>query len=45
MPDVASGKLDASPVLDLRVDLDGVPLGYGAMDAREAVKVLVALEA
>jgi threonine dehydrogenase-like Zn-dependent dehydrogenase len=45
MPDVAAGKLDASPVLDLRVDLDGVPQGYGAMDAREAVKVLVALEA
>jgi threonine dehydrogenase-like Zn-dependent dehydrogenase len=40
-PAVAEGRLDASPVLDLRVPLDGVPDGYRAMDQRKAVKVLV----
>jgi threonine dehydrogenase-like Zn-dependent dehydrogenase len=44
MPAVAAGRLDASPVLDMRVGLDGVPDGYRAMDSREAVKVLVELE-
>jgi hypothetical protein len=28
-------------VFDRTVDLDGVPAGYAAMDAREALKVLV----
>jgi hypothetical protein len=28
-------------VLDLTVDLDGVPEGYRAMDTREALKVMV----
>jgi len=42
-PDVESGRLDASPVLTMRVDLDGVPEGYRAMDQREAIKVLVAV--
>lgn len=45
MPDVAAGRLDASPVLDLRVGLDAVPEGYAAMDGRTAVKVLVELGA
>jgi hypothetical protein len=28
-------------VLDLTVDLDGVPSGYDAMDQRKALKVMV----
>jgi alcohol dehydrogenase len=43
MADVLAGKLDASPVFDMTVDLDGVPAGYAAMDSREALKVLVKL--
>lgn len=39
--DVLAGRLDPSPVFDLTVDLDGVPAGYAAMDAREALKVFV----
>jgi threonine dehydrogenase-like Zn-dependent dehydrogenase len=38
-----SGKIDASAVLDLTVDLDGVPKGYAAMDDRSAMKVMVRL--
>ena len=41
LADVVAGKLDPSPVLDLTVDLDGVPSGYAAMDGREAIKVMV----
>jgi threonine dehydrogenase-like Zn-dependent dehydrogenase len=41
LADVAAGTLDPSPVLDLTVDLDGVPAGYAAMDGRTATKVLV----
>ncbi|MFM2304068.1 MAG: hypothetical protein RLZZ135_1478 [Cyanobacteriota bacterium] len=36
-----AGKIDASLVLDLTVDLDGVPKGYAAMDSRSAMKVMV----
>ncbi|BAZ47624.1 alcohol dehydrogenase [Nostoc sp. NIES-4103] len=43
LADVVAGKLDPSPVLDLTVDLDGVPRGYAAMDSREAIKVMVRL--
>jgi threonine dehydrogenase-like Zn-dependent dehydrogenase len=43
LADVAAGRLDASPVLDLVVGLDGVPDGYAAMDGRSAIKVLVDL--
>ena len=39
--DVVAGKLDPSPVIDLTVELDGVPSGYTAMDSREAIKVMV----
>ena len=39
--DTVAGKIDASPILDLTVDLDGVPAGYAAMDTRKATKVLV----
>ncbi|MEC4017729.1 zinc-dependent alcohol dehydrogenase family protein [Streptomyces sp. H27-D2] len=41
MPDILDGTIDPSPVFDLSVDLDGVPRGYGAMDDRSALKVLV----
>jgi threonine dehydrogenase-like Zn-dependent dehydrogenase len=41
--DVMAGKLDPSPVLDLTVDLAGVPAGYVAMDQRQAIKVMVRL--
>src|SRR5438105_2419779 len=39
--DVLDGRLDPSPVLDMTVDLDGVPDGYRAMTDRTAVKVMV----
>lgn len=41
LADVLAGRLDASPVFDLTVDLDGVPGGYAAMDGRAAIKVMV----
>ncbi len=41
LADVLAGKLDPSPVLDMAVELDGVPDGYAAMDNREAIKVMV----
>ncbi|MCA1824713.1 MAG: zinc-binding dehydrogenase, partial [Frankia sp.] len=41
LADVAAGRLDPSPVLDMTVDLDGVPAGYTAMDDRSAIKVMV----
>ena len=41
LADVLAGRLDASPVFDRTVDLDGVPDGYAAMDGRKAVKVMV----
>jgi threonine dehydrogenase-like Zn-dependent dehydrogenase len=40
---VKRGKLDPSPVLDMTVDLNGIPSGYAAMDTREALKVIVLL--
>ncbi len=43
LADVLAGRLDPSPVLDLTVDLDGVPDGYAAMDSRRAIKVMVRL--
>lgn len=43
LDDVVAGRLDPSPVLDLTVDLDGVPDGYKAMDERTATKVMVKL--
>ena len=43
MAGVLDGSLDASPVLDMTTDLDGVAAGYAAMDARQALKVLIRL--
>jgi len=41
LADVLAGKLDPGPVLDMTVDLSGVPAGYAAMDDRSAIKVMV----
>ena len=41
MADVLAGKLDPSPVLDLKVSLDEVPEGYAKMDKRKSIKALV----
>ena len=41
LTDVALGSVDASSVLDSTVDLDGLPDGYVAMDARKSIKVRV----
>lgn len=41
LADTVAGKLDASAVLDLTVDLGGVPQGCAAMDGRKAIKVMV----
>jgi threonine dehydrogenase-like Zn-dependent dehydrogenase len=41
MPDVLAGVVEPGRVFDLTVDLDGVPDGYRAMAAREALKVLI----
>ncbi len=41
LTDVLEGSLDPSPVLDMTIDLDGVPDGYRAMDGRRAIKVMV----
>jgi threonine dehydrogenase-like Zn-dependent dehydrogenase len=43
MQSILDGKIDPSPVLDMTVDLDGVPAGYAAMDDRSAIKVMVKL--
>jgi threonine dehydrogenase-like Zn-dependent dehydrogenase len=43
LAEVAAGTLDPSPVLDMTVDLDGVPKGYEAMANRQAVKVMITL--
>jgi threonine dehydrogenase-like Zn-dependent dehydrogenase len=40
LPDVLEGRIEPGRVFDRTVDLDGVPDGYRAMDAREALKVL-----
>ena len=41
LPDVLEGTVQPGKVFDRTVDLDGVPAGYRAMAAREALKVLV----
>jgi threonine dehydrogenase-like Zn-dependent dehydrogenase len=41
LPDVLEGRIEPGKVFDRTVDLDGVPDGYRAMDAREVLKVLV----
>jgi threonine dehydrogenase-like Zn-dependent dehydrogenase len=41
LPEVLDGRIEPGRVFDRTVDLDGVPDGYRAMDARKALKVLV----
>ncbi|MFG2951437.1 alcohol dehydrogenase catalytic domain-containing protein [Streptomyces adustus] len=41
LPDVLEGRIEPGRVFDRAVGLDAVPDGYRAMDAREALKVLV----
>jgi threonine dehydrogenase-like Zn-dependent dehydrogenase len=41
LPDVMEGRIEPGRVFDRTVGLDGVPDGYRAMNAREALKVLV----
>ena len=41
LPEVLDGRIEPGRVFDRTVGLDGVPDGYRAMDAREALKVLV----
>ena len=41
LPDVLEGRIEPGRVFDRTVSLDDVPSAYAAMDAREALKVLV----
>jgi threonine dehydrogenase-like Zn-dependent dehydrogenase len=41
LPEVLDGRIEPGKVFDRTVGLDDVPAGYAAMDAREALKVLV----
>ena len=41
LPDVLSGAINPGRVFDRTVSLDDVADGYRAMDAREALKVVV----
>ena len=41
LPDVLDGKFDPGRVFDRTIGMDEVPDGYRAMDAREALKVLI----
>jgi len=41
LPDVLEGRIQPGRVFDLVTGLDGVPDGYRAMNAREAIKVMV----
>lgn len=41
LPDVLVGTIDPSPVFDLTIGLDEVPVNYRAMDERTALKVLI----
>ena len=41
LPDVLEGKIEPGRVFDRVISLDQVPDGYRAMNAREAIKVMV----
>lgn len=43
LPDVLEGRIEPGRVFDRVTALDGVPDGYRAMNAREAIKVMIAL--
>jgi threonine dehydrogenase-like Zn-dependent dehydrogenase len=42
LPDVLEGRIEPGRVFDKVTGIDGVPDGYRAMDAREAIKVMIA---
>jgi threonine dehydrogenase-like Zn-dependent dehydrogenase len=41
MDQVLTEKIDPSPVLEMSVNLKGVPEGYAAMDSRKKIKIMV----
>ena len=41
LPDVLEGRIEPGRVFDRVTTIDGVPDGYRAMDAREAIKVMI----
>ncbi|WP_226018911.1 zinc-dependent alcohol dehydrogenase family protein [Novosphingobium sp. FKTRR1] len=41
LPDIVEGRIEPGLVFDRTVDLDGVPDGYEAMNARTALKVMI----
>ena len=41
LPDVLAGLIEPGKVFDVTVGLEGVPGGYAAMNAREALKVMI----
>jgi hypothetical protein len=41
LPDVLEGRINPGRVFDRVTDIDGVPDGYRAMDARESIKVMI----
>ena len=41
LPDVLEGRIEPGRVFDRVTNIDGVPDGYRAMDAREAIKVMI----
>jgi threonine dehydrogenase-like Zn-dependent dehydrogenase len=43
LPDVLEGRIEPGLVFDRVASLDEVPHGYRAMNARESIKVLIAL--
>jgi threonine dehydrogenase-like Zn-dependent dehydrogenase len=43
LPDILEGRIEPGHVFDSVVSLEAVPEGYRAMDAREAIKVMVKL--
>ncbi len=43
MPDVLTGKLDPSPIFNMKISLADLAKGYEAMDKRKAIKVLIIL--
>lgn len=44
MESLAAGRIDPSPVLDMRLPLERLAQGYAAMDERRAIKVLIETE-
>jgi threonine dehydrogenase-like Zn-dependent dehydrogenase len=41
LPDVLEGRIQPGRVFDRTIGLNEVPMGYRAMDQREALKVMV----